>query len=272
MAAAAPLRAQWATQVIAHQFGANQTAGQSSDYFPANVLGSVSAAATVNVPANLPSEVLSLGRNGWVVLGFDGLVLDEAGADFTVFENAFTTPTGYTFDEWLIVSVSMDGQTWQTFPYDTLTGAGMAGRTPTYENAYLNYRNPALSGGDAFDLAQLGLSQARYVRLQDATQYQSFDRLSAEVDAVAVLHRATANDAAGLTPSAWGVACVGGLLRVFPPDFPASFRVVNMQGQEITRFSTENNTPREIPLFGAAAGYYYVQSLSSGEGKALWWE
>lgn len=251
-------RAQWATQVISYQFGTNQTVGQDPQYFPANVLGPVTPTATPSVPANLPTDVVSLGRGGSIVVGFDGLILDGEGADFTVFENAFVTPFGYLFDEWLIVSVSMDGQTWHTFPYDTLTGAGMAGRTPTQEHADIHYLTPALSGGDAYDLAQLGLPQARYVRVQDATQYQSFDRLAAELDAVAVLHLSTATDEAA-AHSAWRIACDGVAVRIVGAKAGEEFRVLNMLGNEVLQVDAD-----ALPLKALPAGCYWIQELLSG--------
>lgn len=179
-------QAQWATGVRDYSFGTNQTIGQGAAYFPTNVLGPP-AHATPNVPASIPQEVVSLGRNGTLTLTFDSPIADGEGADFVVFENAFVWGNGQIFDEWMIVSVSENGDTWQTFPYDTLTGAGMAGRTPT--NAPDGCTTPATCGGDAFDLATVGLPLARYVRLQDATRYQGFDRLSAEVDAVGAIHQ-----------------------------------------------------------------------------------
>lgn len=180
----------WADKVLDHHFGLGQTLGQAADYFPQNVLGPLNPNVSSTTPASTPEEVLSLGRDGWLVVGFESPIIDGLGPDFTVFENAFEFPGGI-FDEWLIVSVSQDGNTWFTFPYDSLTGAGFAGRTPTKGGNNLNYQNPAESGGDSFDLALLGLSEIKYVKLQDATRFQSPDRLSAEVDAVIALHQAT---------------------------------------------------------------------------------
>ena len=177
----------WASSVLDYHFGTGQTLGQDAPNFPGNVLGSVSPSVSATVPASLPSEVLSLGRNGWIILGFDQEILNGNGADFTVFENAFEYSGGLVFDEWLMVSVSQDGQNWVTFPYDSLTGAGMAGRTPT-NGGGINYQDVTQSGGNSFDLADLGLASIRYVKLQDATRFQSSEKISAEVDAVIAIH------------------------------------------------------------------------------------
>jgi hypothetical protein len=180
----------WASHVFANQFGLGQTVGQDSAYFPKNVIGAVNSNVSATVPANTPNEIVSLGRNGWVALSFEGNIINEDGADFTVFENAFQFAGGI-FDEWLIVSVSQDGNAWFTFPYDSLTGAGMAGRTPTNGGGNVNYLDPTQSGGDSFDLADLGLAWAKYVKVTDATKFQTPDKLSAELDAIVAIHLQT---------------------------------------------------------------------------------
>lgn len=177
----------WATEVVAHKFGDSQTAGQGEEFFPANVLGPVSAGAGPEAPAANPADVVSLGKGGFITLKFAGDILDGPGPDFTVFENAFYFAGDFIFDEWLIVEVSADGVEWRTFPYDTVTGEGFAGKTPTAAFG-ADYLNPAESGGDSFDLSDIGMARAAYVRLRDATHFQSPDRLSAELDAVVAIH------------------------------------------------------------------------------------
>jgi len=181
--------AQWPTQVVDHQFGTGQTFGQGPEYFPANVLGPVVGPATPGSAVADPLQVVSLGKNGFVTLAFSPAILDGLGADFTVFENPFSFGVGQVYDEWLLVEVSVDGQNWVTFPYDSTTGQGLAGRTPTAPQG-TDLTDPAVSGGDTFDLAVLGLAQVNYVRLADRTRWQT-DRLAteaAEVDGVVALH------------------------------------------------------------------------------------
>ncbi len=181
----------WASYVHEYSFGAGQNTGQGANYFPNNVLGAVSTSVSATSPSALPEEIVSLGRNGWVSVGFESPIINGIGADFTVFENAFQITGGLgIFDEWLIVSISNDGENWFTFPYDSLTGTGMAGRTPT-NGGNVNYLDATQSGGDSFDIGELGLNEVKYVRMQDATRFQSSDRLSAELDAVIALHQLT---------------------------------------------------------------------------------
>ena len=147
-------------------------------------------AASVDAPGSAP-------YGGSIVLGFsNNLVHDGPGKDFTVSENVFYVkgPTGYDpnsrFMEPAIVSVSQDGYTWHTFPfdfsprYDPVTGAlnlrhpytynkGFAGVNPVLSNksnsATLDPTDPTVSGGDSFDLADLhvpGLRWIRYIRIQ----------------------------------------------------------------------------------------------------------
>ena len=143
-------------------------------------------------------DVLSLGAGGLIVLGFgDQMIVDGPGPDFVVFENAFYADGDpeQVFAELAEVSVSEDGETWVSFacdftPDDAPPYTGCAGWTPTLE--YDALEHPTLSlevtGGDAFDLAEVGVSQARYVRIRDlwgvgATPSQGFD-----LDAVGVLN------------------------------------------------------------------------------------
>lgn len=235
----------WADKVFDHHFGFGQTLGQAADYFPHNVLGPLNPNVSSTTPASTPEEVLSLGRDGWLVVGFESPIIDGLGPDFTVFENAFTFPGG-VFDEWLIVSVSQDGNTWFTFPYDSLTGEGFAGRTPT-QGGNPNYQDPAQSGGDSFDLATLGLTEIKYVKLQDATRFQSPDRLSAEVDAVVAIHQATLSS---LAPNQ-------------SPQFQIKHRNLYFESPEsgvLTVFDLAANT---IGSFEVAAGIPLVQEVKA---------
>jgi hypothetical protein len=181
-------QAQWAVRVIDWRFGVTQTTGQSPKYFPSNVLGPVDPSASQNVPSSDPRHICSLGRSGWMILEFDPPILNSEGSDFIVFENAFEYANGLIYDEWMAVEASENGIDWKAFPTDSLTGEGFAGRTPTQAGAYLAL-DPTRMGGDAFDLDRIGLNTARYLRLTDATRFQTPDRLGAEVDGVYVIHQ-----------------------------------------------------------------------------------
>ena len=122
-------------------------------------------------------EVLSLGSGGEIVLGFGKqVIVDGPGPDLVVFENPFW-PGGNeskVFAELGEVSVSDDGETWQTFACDSVgDGAGhfpgCAGYTPTlkYDATTLVPLDAAQTGGDAFDLADLGMARARFVKIHD---------------------------------------------------------------------------------------------------------
>lgn len=265
----APLcHGQWATGVLEFGFGTNQTLGQSSAYFPANVLGAVTASASATAPAFLPQDVVSLGRNGYVVLSFDRPIIDGNGPDFIVFENAFAWGDGQVFEEWMTVAVSEDGTTWLPFPCDTLTGEGMAGRTPTF--AATAWTDPAVCGGDAFDLATVGLAQVRYVKVQDATRYQSADRLSAELDAVAAIHQLTASDPAtaiGLT-----LTQTNNLLEISTQQ-AGIFTLFGVDGRNIASVKISVNGNNSIPC-PAELSFYQFVPVSGGvpvSGKIWGW-
>ena len=111
-------------------------------------------------------DVVSLGCGGSIVvdLGPAGAV-DGPGADLIVFENPFSLE----FPEAGQVSVSEDGCVWAAFDCDPVTLSGCAGVTPTLATpgSDLDARQPETAGGDAFDLADVGLTQVRFVRIED---------------------------------------------------------------------------------------------------------
>ncbi|MDC0713941.1 cell surface protein [Stigmatella sp. ncwal1] len=175
----------FADRVVSFQPGAS--AGFGQDLFPTVVLGPPrgegSSAGSL--------DVLSLGRQGVIVLEFtDIAVVDGPGVDLIVFENAFVR-----FPETGVVAVSDDGVTWSEFPCDATNRAGgfpgCAGVKPVFSHPDngISPTDPAVAGGDGFDLAALGLSRARFVRIRDsgANGYSGTSG-GFDLDAVAVVN------------------------------------------------------------------------------------
>jgi hypothetical protein len=119
------------------------------------------------------TDVVSLGNAGEIVVSFEpNAIVDGPGVDLLVFENAFlygNPPRPYA--EPGEVSVSDDGVTWKTFactatayPY-----GACAGWHPVYSDPTngISPVDPSVAGGDAFDLADVGLARARFVRVRD---------------------------------------------------------------------------------------------------------
>ena len=143
------------------------------------------------------TDVLSLGDGGEVVVAFDVEITDGPGVDFVVFENPFlVTPSNPStvFSELGEVSVSDDGVTWTTFPctatsypFGSCAGWHTVNATP---NDPVDLTDPAKAGGDPFDLADLGVARAKYVRVRDAHSKRPACCGTAgfDLDAVAVLH------------------------------------------------------------------------------------
>ena len=104
------------------------------------------------------------------ILDTAGVSLEEARSEFDErqFENAFVAGS-MTFVEPAQVQVSADGTHWYDFGCDPLDPelVGCAGVHPVLEAPE---DDPAAAGGDPFDLEDVGLSHARYVRLIDRTQ------------------------------------------------------------------------------------------------------
>jgi len=133
-------------------------------------------------------DVLSLGAGGVVELELGLDVVDGPGADLVVFENAFKG-AGLVFSEAGEIALSLDGEEWTTFPCDP-TGTvpnGCAGMTPVYATDAASALGDD-AGGDAFDLADIGLARARFVRVTDRAPRPLGDdgKAGFDLDAVAV--------------------------------------------------------------------------------------
>ncbi len=166
---------------------------------PGIVLGPPGSAT----PTTGSLAVMSLGHGGRITLEFtDNEIVDGPGPDLIVFENPFfctavplSDADPYSvFAEPGLVEVSEDGVDFRIFPYDASALSqvlslctdksllrrliGLMGITPSFTGNWLVPDNPLVfdpsapggvsgHGGDAFDLAIVGLSRARYVRITD---------------------------------------------------------------------------------------------------------
>jgi hypothetical protein len=204
-------------------------------FLPGIVLGPPRGSGLLQGNVN---DVFSLGFGGEMVLRFvDNVIVDGDGVDFTVFENAFLAENPSTltitrpFADPGVVAVSQNGVVWHTFPCQLVVNAGAglyypgcAGVFPVLSNAGQPATphasiptqvplaaliglpsepppDPGGAGGDSFDLAAVGLSWARYVRIRDPDHWTGdpFGSTNAgfDVDAVAAVHSAPATDANG---------------------------------------------------------------------------
>ena len=173
-----------------------EAATYGQDRFPAVVLGPPVAGAM----GTGSTDVLSLGCGGEITLFFaEPAIVDGPGPDFIVFENPL--PVGdSTFVEPARVLVSDDGLAWHSFPCEPANDAppfGCAGvaRVLSSPDNMIDPTDPALAGGDNFDLADLGLTRARYVRLLDVSVAYYGSRMwcgggggGFDLDAIAVVH------------------------------------------------------------------------------------
>lgn len=142
-------------------------------------------------------DVVSLGKGGYIVLAFEGnAIVDYPGPDFIVFENVFgrgndlSRPTA----ELGTVAVSEDGVHWVEFPCtaNQAPAGSCAGWHATFANPDSNEidpTDPEVAGGDAFDLAEIGVSRARLVRITDRADLVSEGTVF-DLDAIAIVHGA----------------------------------------------------------------------------------
>jgi hypothetical protein len=171
---------QFASEVLSHSFGGGQSFNQATG-FPNAIFGPPAAGD--------PSSVVSLGNGGWVVLGFSGnAIVDGPGVDFTVFENPLPG-----FKELATIAVSDDARHWTEFPctaprdasdYGSCAGVGVVYSSPSNG---IDPLDPALSGGDHYDLADIGVQHARYVRITDRVDLEGMAGVF-DLDALAIVH------------------------------------------------------------------------------------
>jgi hypothetical protein len=173
------------------RFDPGEGAGFGAELLPGVVLGPPKGAG--KQAGSL--DVLSLGLGGEVVVAFgERAIVDGPGPDLVVFENAFF-PSGdatQVYAEPGEVAVSEDGETFVAFACDPVEDllAGCAGKTPTekYDPLLIDPIDPDLTGGDAFDLAMLGLSRATFVRIRDRSDDGAGNTAGFDLDAVGIVH------------------------------------------------------------------------------------
>jgi hypothetical protein len=193
-----------------------------SSWLPGLVLGPPGDSS----PSTGSIAVVSLGHTGSITLAFDDTVIEDGpGPDFIVFENAFfigAPPAGpgtpfFLFAEPGFVEASADGVEWRLFPHSStaleasrgaavdqdlfLELTGLAGVTPTFTGNWTLPDDRLIweaagpggvsgAGGDPFDLASVGLSEARFLRITD-TDARNGNPGTAEgfdLDAIVALH------------------------------------------------------------------------------------
>jgi hypothetical protein len=162
------------------------------------------------------TDVVSLGSGGSIVLTFaPNAIVDGPGPDFIVFENPFWIggDPNNPYAEPGEISVSDDGTTWTTFPCaptanpGAADGTGVAAPYPAacggWQVVYSTPSNgispvdPNAAGGLVLDLATIGVTHARYVRIVDKTDEQcpeagaKPDNNGFDLDAIAIINAET---------------------------------------------------------------------------------
>ncbi len=216
--AKAHAQVRFATSVV------NFIQGSGSGVFvPTNALGGPRGAGL----SNGSLDVCTLGVGGSLTLGFDVVITNGPGADFSVFENGFVF-SGATFSEVAYVEVSSNGTDFARFPVRYAgpptgvpgftapwgTYSGVTGHVPVLANVMTNAIDPfdpVVAGGEAFDLAELAadalvvggqvdLANVRFARIVDVPHLTGLDAFgnvifdnsgatgTPDIDAVAVIH------------------------------------------------------------------------------------
>ena len=159
--------------------------GPCAGYGGDDVLGSVEGPPQGGGASMGSTSVVSLGNGGTIVVSFaPDSIIDGPGTDFIVFENTFIYDGVRRDAEPGEVSVSEDGVHWTTFPCSDTSMNEPDGGWGATECAGLNpvYSNPdndisptdvAKAGGDDFDLARIGVTSAKYVRIRSVVTGES---------------------------------------------------------------------------------------------------
>lgn len=178
----------FAVEVVSFTPGAG--AGFGQELMPDIVLGPPRGVGDDNGGV----DVVALGQGGEIVLRLGAWAVDCDGPDLLIFENAFVFGD-ITYSELGEVSVSADGRNWVSFPCDPDSPwphEGCAGVGPVYSGELapeLSPRDPSVSGGDAFDLADVGLPRVRFVKIRDLGRASGFSGPPSrgfDLDAVAI--------------------------------------------------------------------------------------
>jgi len=149
-------------------------------------------------------HVLNLGVGGCVTVEFtDNVIYDGPGYDFVIFENPFYIGGDFSrvYLEPGFVFVSSDGDEYTSFPVNYIPPVpplpfgddspdhyvNFAGVRPVFSNPSngIDPLNPAVSGGDAFDLALIrddaeqrgiDLQNIRFIRIEDVRRREDADK------------------------------------------------------------------------------------------------
>jgi hypothetical protein len=212
----------FADRIVSLVIGAVSAPPATNTWQPGIVLGPPGNAT----PSTGSLSVMSLGHGGQITLEFtDNEIVDGPGPDFIAFENPFfcttvplTAADPYSvFAEPGLVEASDDGVDFRMFPYDATALSqvttlctdksllqrliGLMGITPSFTGNYTIPDDPLVfdpnapggvsgHGGDAFDLATVGLSRARFVRITDPNLSIGIPGASEglDLDSVVALH------------------------------------------------------------------------------------
>ena len=258
--------------VYAVRWGTGQDFGR--EFFSQNIMGFPDTNARADGGSVNPRQICSLGMNGEIIVGWKhALLVNRPGIDFTVFENAFLKFDGKPFAEPARIAVSKDGRTFVEFPFDSLTLRGCAGITPV--NGDKSPCTPQESGGDGFDLSDIGMDSIRFIRIRDITPWLSArsshplwdPTLSGfDLDAVVGLHLVPSANLVSVRSSHTDISTqphvsyTNGLLTL---SIPYSMRgqdirlsVYSTQGNEVLRAEKRGETEIQYRLDYLAQGLY----------------
>jgi PEP-CTERM motif len=173
-----PAIVEWASSVANYTPGTDvNTSFENLNY----AVGPTQALPSVSKKTGLPNlgspinDVVSLGQDGTITVGFTSPIANGPGNDFAVFSNGFLDGYPYAYSKFATVSVSSDGVNFFSFPTDFDQSSLVDNELFDASELY-NIAGKYVAGfGTPFDLNQLAgvsplldVDDVRYVRITDA--------------------------------------------------------------------------------------------------------
>ncbi len=253
---------------------------------------SVGSVASALGPA-LRNGVISLGDGGKITLYFETGIVNGAGFDFAVFENAFND----SFLELAHVEISANGLDFYRFPSISLSPSDLQTQAfgATYPENIHNlagkYRMPY---GTPFDISDLDSvyenlpSAYYYVRIIDAigsidTMKGSFDSKGNiindpwptpfassgfDLDAVGVIHSAVANCIQNPDLSRWSICPLDHGIRISHTIKLENFRIYDLKGRLQYSFFAGEECLKHLDIIHLQSGMYVLYTL--GNSQIIW--
>ncbi|MCI5073010.1 hypothetical protein MRY82_08760 [bacterium] len=137
-------------------------------------------------------KILSLGHRGSIVLKVvGGYIFDGQGDDFKIFENPFVTSDQNVYAETALVAVAQENKPEKYIYFNCQSHIppfeNCAGVRPVFYHSGADLNEV---GGDAFDLADVGIDRIQYIKIEDTGDNVAYflGDEGFDLDSMAIIH------------------------------------------------------------------------------------